>query len=72
MLIKFSINIFMSKIFFQRLVLIVLFLIAILIDIPSVFKDIINIILFILLFISTFNISKKKKNLSNNSEKIDN
>jgi L-asparagine transporter-like permease len=51
----------MSKNLFQRLLALLFVLIVIFIDIPSVFKDLLIIILSIALFLSTYNILKRKK-----------
>jgi hypothetical protein len=52
----------MSKNFFQRLIAILIILMAWLIDVPSIFKDIAFIVLAIALFVSTLEIFKNKKN----------
>lgn len=55
----------MKKETFQRLVATIMIVMVIFIDIPSVFKDFIMIILSLLFFFSTLNIIKKKKEEEN-------
>lgn len=52
----------MSKNFFQRLIAVLMILIAWLVEVPSVFKDLVFIFLALALFVSTFDIFKNKKN----------
>lgn len=56
----------MSKTTFQRLIATIMIIIVIFIDIPSVFKDFLMIILSLLFFFSTFNFIKAKKKESLN------
>ncbi len=51
----------MSKNFFQRLIAVLMILVAWLIAIPSVLKDLSFVVLAVALFISTFDIFKTKK-----------
>ena len=51
----------MKKVNFQRLVATIIILLVVFIDIPSVFKDFLIILLSFAFFISTFNVIKKKK-----------
>ncbi len=56
----------MSKTTFQRLVATIMIVIVIFIDVPSVFKDFLMIILSLLFFFSTFNFIKLRKKESIN------
>ncbi len=55
----------MSKIPFQRLIATIMLIVVIFIDVPSVFKDILMILLSLVFFFSTFNFIKSKKESSN-------
>ncbi|MBP9766096.1 MAG: hypothetical protein KBD12_02640 [Candidatus Pacebacteria bacterium] len=55
----------MKKETFQRLISAIMIFIVIFIDIPSVFKDLLIIILSLVFLFSTFNFLKKKKEEEN-------
>ncbi|MDQ1282188.1 MAG: hypothetical protein QG630_539 [Patescibacteria group bacterium] len=56
----------MSKIAFQRLIATIMLIVVIFIDVPSVFKDVLIIILSVVFFFSTFNFIKSKRKESTN------
>jgi uncharacterized membrane protein len=56
----------MSKTAFQRLIATIMLIVVVFIDVPSVFKDILMILLSIVFFFSTFNFIKTKKQESIN------
>lgn len=57
----------MSKITFQRLIATIMVIIVIFIHVPSVFKDVLMILLSLAFFFSTFNLIKAKKEESSNN-----